>query len=330
MIYRGLTLGVLLALGLLFTPLAAEAQQAVKVYRIGTLTVSSAERGSPVINAFEERLRELGYVKGSNVIYEHRFAGGRTERLPDLANELAALNLDVILAGANAAIVAARQAMPRTPIVMGYAIDPVGVGFVASLARPGGNITGVTYDVTADTWGKRLQLAKQIAPQASHVAVIWNPDSPGMSAAWKATEDAAATLGVKLQSVAVRRLEDFDAGFTAIALRRPGALLIFADPLTYTRRREIVATAARHRVPAIYAVREATDEGGLMSYGVNNLDLYRRAAYFVDRILKGAKPGELPVEQPTKLELVINLKTARTLGLTIPPPLLLQADEVIE
>jgi len=330
MICRGLTLAARLALGLLFTPLATEAQQAVKVYRIGTLSVSSAERASPPINAFEEGMRELGYVKGSNVIYEHRFAGGRTERLPELANELAALNLDVILAGANAAIAAARQAMPRTPIVMGYGIDPVRVGFVASLARPGGNITGVTYDVTVDTWGKRLQLAKQIAPQASHVAVIWNPDSPGMSAAWKATQDAAATLGVKLESVAVRRPEDFDAGLTAIALRRPGALLIFADPLTYTRRREIVATAARHRVPAIYAVREATEEGGLMSYGVSNLDLYRRAAYFVDRILKGAKPGELPVEQPTKLELVINLKTARALGLTIPPPLLLQADEVIE
>ena len=331
MIYKGFTLAVPLALVLLFTPLATEAQQAVKVYRIGTLSVSSAERASPVIiTAFEERLRELGYVKGSNIIYEHRFASGRTERLPELANELAALKLDVIVAGANAAIAAARQAMPRTPIVMGYGIDPVGVGFVASLARPGGNITGVTYDVTADTWGKGLQLAKQIAPQASHVAVIWNPDAPGMSAAWKATQDAAAMLGVKLQSVAVRRPEDFDAGFTAIALRRPGALLIFADPLTYTRRREIVATAARHRVPAIYAVREATDEGGLMSYGVSNLDLYRRAAYFVDRILKGAKPSELPVEQPTKLELVINLKTARALGLTIPPPLLLQADEVIE
>jgi putative tryptophan/tyrosine transport system substrate-binding protein len=330
-IYRGLTLAVVLALGLFFTPLAIEAQQAVRVYRIGTLSVSSAESGAnAAIAAFEERLRELGYVKGSNVIYEHRFAGGRMDRLPELANELAALNLDVILAGANPAIAAARRAMPRIPIVMGYGIDPVGVGFVASLARPGGNITGVTFDVTADTWGKRLQLAKEIAPLVSHVAVLWNPDAPGMSAAWKATEDAAATLGVKLQWVAVRRPEDFDAGFTAIALRRPGALLIFADPITYTRRREIIATAARQRVPAIYAIREATDEGGLMSYGVSNLDLYRRAAYFVDRILKGAKPSELPVEQPTKLELVINLKTARTLGLTIPPPLLLQADEVIE
>ena len=318
-----------LILGIVAQPLPTEAQQAAKVYRIGTLSVSSAESAYPSINAFEEHLRELGYLKGSNVVYEHRFAGGRTERLPILAQELAALNLDVILAGANAAIAAARQAMPRTPIIMGYGIDPVGVGFVASLARPGGNITGVTFDVTADTWGKRLQLVKEIAPPVSQVAVLWNPDSPGMSAAWKATEDAAARLGVRLQSVPVRGLDEFDAGFTAIALRRPGALLVFADPVTYTRRREIIAAAARYRIPAIYAVREATDEGGLMSYGVNNLDLYRRAAYFVDRILKGAKAGELPVEQPTKLDLIINLKTARTLGLTIPPPLLLQADEVI-
>jgi ABC-type uncharacterized transport system substrate-binding protein len=319
----------LLLLLVLSTPLVAHAQQSVKVYRIGTLTVSSAESAAQVLNALEDRLGQLGYMKGSNVIYEHRFAGGRTERLPELAKELAALNVDVVVAGANAAIAAARQAMPRTPIVMGYALDPVGVGFIVSLARPGGNITGVTYDVTADTWGKRLQLVKEIVPGVSHVAVLWNPDSPGMSAAWKATEDAASTLGVKLQSVAVRRLDDFDAAFTAIALRRPGALLVFADPLTYTRRREIIATAARHRLPAVYAVREAPDEGGLMSYGVSNIGLFHRAAYFVDRILKGAKPSDLPVEQPSKFELVVNLKTAKALGITIPESILLRADEVI-
>jgi putative ABC transport system substrate-binding protein len=313
----------------LSTALAADAQQAGKIYRICTLSVSSAESGAQVLNAFEERLTELGYVKGSNAIYEHRYAGGRTERLPELAKELAALNPDVILAGANAAIAAVREAMPRTPIVMGYALDPVGAGFVVSLAHPGGNITGVTYDVTADTWGKRLQLVKEIAPGVSHVAVLWTPDSPGMSAAWKATEDAASRLGVKLQSVPVRRLDDFDAAFTAITLRRPGALLVFADPLTYTRRREIIATAARQRIPAIYAVREAPAEGGLMSYGVNNIELYQRAAYFVDRILKGAKPSDLPVEQPSKLDLVINLKTAKALGITIPESILLRADEVI-
>jgi len=182
-VYKRIALVGSLTLGLLFTPLATEAQQSAKVYRIGTLSVSSAESASLVIiNAFEEDLKALGYVRGSNVIYEHRFAGGRTERLPALAKELAALNLDVVVAGANAAIAAARQSMPRIPIVMGYAIDPVGVGFVMSLAHPGGNITVVTYDVTADTWGKRPQLAREIVPLVSQVAVLWNPDSPGMSA----------------------------------------------------------------------------------------------------------------------------------------------------
>ena len=201
---------------------------------------------------------------------------------------------------------------------------------MASLARPGGNITGLTADVTADTWGKHLELVKEVVPRVSHVAILWNPDFPGMPSAWQATVNAAATLGVRLQSVEVRRLEDFDPGFTAIASQRPGALVVLADPLAYTRRREIIATAARHRIPAVYAFREATDEGGLMSYGVNIPALYRRAAYFVDRLVKGAKPGDLPVEQPTTFELVINLKTAKTLGLTIPPSLLQRADQVIE
>jgi ABC-type uncharacterized transport system substrate-binding protein len=295
-----------LILALLSPPLVAGAQQPGKTYRIGTLTVSPAERASHFISAFEERLRELGYVKGANVLYEHRFADGRTERLSELANELTALNVEVIIAGNNASISAARRATSRIPIIMTYGVDPIGVGFVASLARPGGNITGLTADVTAEIWGKYLQLVKEVAPRASHVAVLWYPDLPGMPSAWRAMESAASTLGVRLQSVEVRRLEDFDPGFTAIASQRPGALFVPADPLTYARRREIVAAAARHRIPAVYSFREATDEGGLMSYGVNIPALYRRAAYFVDRILKGAKPADLPVEQPTKFELVIN------------------------
>jgi ABC-type uncharacterized transport system substrate-binding protein len=311
-------------------PLAARGQQAGKVYRIGTITVSPAERASHLIMALEETLRELGYVKGSNAIYEHRFAGGRTERLSDLAKELTALNVDVIIAGPNATIAAARQATSMTPIIMTYGIDPVGVGFIASLARPGGNITGLTGEVTVETWGKRLELLKEIAPGVSRAAVLWNPDFPGMLSAWKVTENAAQTLGLTLQSVEVRRLDDFDPGFAAITLQRPGGLIVFADPLTYARRIEIAAIAARDRIPAIYGFREATDDGGLMSYGVNIPALYRRAAHYVDRILKGAKPAELPVEQPTKLELVINLKTAKALGLTIPPTLLARADEVIE
>jgi len=292
--------------------------------------VSPADRASHFIKALEESLSGLGYVKGSNVLYEHRFADGRTERLSALAKELIALNVDVIIAGNNASIAAAKQATSMIPIIMTYGIDPIGVGFIAGLARPGGNITGLTADVTADTWGKRLELVKEIVPRASRVAVLWNPDFPGMPSAWKATEDAARTLGVRLQSVEVRRLDDFDPGFTAIIQQRPVALLVIADPLTYTRRREIAATAARNRIPAIYGFREATDEGGLMSYGVNIPALYRRAAVYVDKILKGAKPSDLPVEQPTKFELVINLKTAKAIGLTIPPSLLLRADEVIQ
>jgi putative ABC transport system substrate-binding protein len=318
-----------LTLGTLSAPLAAEAQVG-KAYRIGTLTVSPRDRAAHFIAAFEEQLKELGYVKGSTIVYEHRFAGGRTERLPEIARELAALNVDVIIAGNNASIAAAKQATAKTPIVMTYGVDPVSVGFIQSLARPGGNITGLTADVTDDTWGKRLELLKEVAPRASHVAVVWNPQFPGHPSAWKATETAGRALGIQLQSIEVQRLEDFDRGFTAIAERRPGALLIFADPLAYTRRGEIVATAARHRIPDVYSFREATDEGGLMSYGVNISALYRRAAYFVDQILKGTKPGDIPVEQPTKFELVINLKTAKALGLTIPPSLLLRADQVIE
>ena len=320
---------ITLVVAALAAPLA-EAQQPGKTYRIGTLTVSPVERASHFISAFEERLRELGYVKGVNVLYEHRFANGRTERLSELANELTALNVDVIIAGNNASISAARHATARIPIIMTYGVDPVGVGFVASLARPGGNITGLTADVTADIWGKYLQLVKEVAPRASHVAVLWYPDFPGMPSAWKAMESAAATLGVQLQSVEVRRLEDFDPGFVSIASQHPGALFVPADPLTYAGRREIVAAAARHRIPALYSFREATDEGGLMSYGVNIPALYRRAAYFVDRIMKGAKPADLPVEQPTKFEFVINLKTAKALGLTIPPSVLARADEVIQ
>ena len=310
-------------------PLAAGAQ-AGRTYRIGTLTVSPADRSSHFLAALEETMGRLGYVKGSNVTYEHRFGDGRVERMPGLAAELVALRADAIVAGNNASISAAKAATSTIPIVMTYGADPVGVGFVASLPRPGGNVTGLTADVTAETWGKRLELVKDVAPRASNVAVLWNPDFPGTRADWRAIEKASAPLGVRLHSIEARRLEDLDRGLNAIASQRPGALLVFADPLTYTRRREIVATVTRHRIPALYAFREATDEGGLMSYGPNIPGLYRRAAYFIDRILKGTPPSELPVEQPTTFELVINLGTAKALNITIPPSLRLQADQVLE
>ena len=311
-------------------PLVLHAQFVRKTYRIGTLTVSSFERASHFITAFEESMADLGYVSGSNVAYEHRFANGQLERLTDLAKDLAALNVDIIVAGNNASILAAKQVTSTIPIVMTYSIDPIGTGFIASFPRPGGNITGMTGEVTAETWGKRLELVMQVVPAVTRVAVVWNPDVPGMGSAWEAIENAARTLTVTVQSIEVRRLDDFDLVLSALALQPPGALLVLADPLTYARRREIVVAAARNRIPDFYSFREGTDDGGLISYGVNIPALYRRASRFVDRILKGAKPSDLPVEQPARFELVINLKTAQTLGLTVPPPLLATADEVIE
>ena len=307
-------------------PITARAQ-VLKAYRIGTLTASAFESASHAIKAFEEGMAELGY---ENIIYEHRFGGGRLERLTDLAKELAALNVDVIVAGNNASISAAKQVTSTVPIVMTYSIDPIGTGFIDSFAHPSGNITGLTTEITAETWGKRLELATRFIPTITHVAVVWNPDVPGMRSGLVATENAARTLGVTIQSIEVRGIEDLDAALSAFALQPPGALLVFADPLTYSRRREIVVAAARNRIPDFYSFREATDDGGLMSYGVNLPALYRRAARFVDKILKGAKPSDLPVEQPVSFDLVINLKTATALGLTIPPTLLAVADEVIE
>ena len=307
-------------------PITARAQVR-KAYRIGTLTSSTFESSSHVIKVFEESMAELGY---ENIIYEHRFGGGRLERLTDLAKELVALNVDVIVAGNNTSISAAKQVTSTVPIVMVVSIDPIGTGFIDSFAHPSGNITGLTTEITAETWGKRLELATRFIPTITHVAVVWNPDVPGMRSGLVATENAARTLGVTIQSIEVRGIEDLDAALSAFALQPPGALLVFADPLTYSRRREIVVAAARNRIPDFYSFREATDDGGLMSYGVNIPALYRRAARFVDKILKGAKPSDLPVEQPVSFDLVINLKTATALGLTIPPTLLAVADEVIE
>jgi putative ABC transport system substrate-binding protein len=311
-------------------PLVARAQSARKMYRIGTLAVSPFELASHFIKAFEEGMAELGYVSGSNIIYEHRFAGGRLERLPVLAKELADLKVDVIVAGNNASIIAAKQTTLTIPIVTTYGLDPIGAGFIASLAHAGGNITGLTREVTVETWGKRLELAQRVGPAISRVAVLWNPDVPAMHSAWGATESAARKLGVKLQSLEVRRLADFEPAFGTLALHPPGAILVNADPTTYARRREIVAVAALNRIPDIYALREGPDDGALISYGVSIPALYRRASHFVDKILQGTKPSDLPVEQPTKLELVINLKTAKAIGITIPPLLLARADEVIE
>jgi len=316
--------------GLLAAPLTAETQQAGKVYRIGTISISPQDRAGHVIKAFEGALRELGYVEGQNVVFEHRFAGGSTEPLARLAAELVRLKVDVILVAPNPSIMAAKRATSTIPIVMTYGTEPVANGFAASLARPGGNVTGLTGDVISETWGIRLQLLRDTHPKMSRVAVIWNPDVGGAATAWQATADAAKRFGISLRSHETRQPEAFAPAFDSIGREAVNAILIFSDGVTYARRREIIDFAARRRLPTMFAFREAPDDGGLMSYGVNIAASYRRAATFVDKILKGAKPGDLPIEQPAKLELIINLKTAKALGLTIPPSLLARADEVIE
>jgi ABC-type uncharacterized transport system substrate-binding protein len=317
-----------ITLGFLATPLVAEAQPEGKTYRVGTLTTASQAEGARYIKTLEDGLRKLGWVEGRTLAFEHRYANLRPERLPDLAAELVRLKVDVIVAGSNSVIAAARGATTMLPIVTVFASRPVESGFVASLARPGGNVTGLTIDVAPETTGKRLQLLKEVAPRLSRVAVLRY--FSGRAADRKATEDAARTLGVTVQGVDVRGPGDFDRAFAAIAHQRADGLYVWLHPAMITLRGRIVDFAARNRLPAVYESREFADAGGLMTYGVDNHDLYRRAATYVDRILRGAKPADLPIEQPIKFELVINGKTAKALGLTIPPSVLLQADHVIE
>jgi len=299
------------------------------VHRIGYLTTAQASEPS-VDKAFRQGLRDLGYVEGRNVVIEYRSAHGRAERLLDLAAELAALRVDVVVAVTNPAIAAAKQATATIPIVMVVAVEPVSAGFVASPARPGGNITGLTFDVTEDTWAKRMSLLKETVPKISRVLVFWNPNYPPNRARWTTIEDAGRTLNVTLLSAEIQGTSDVGKGFVTASENRAGALFVLGDPLLFSFRADIANLAVRHGLPSISPYREAAEAGGLMAYGANLLDQLRRAAAYVDTILKGAKPADLPVEQPTKFELVINLKTARALGLTIPPSLLQRADQIIE
>jgi putative ABC transport system substrate-binding protein len=316
---------------LLAAPRASEAQQAGRVYRIGLLQIQTRERLIPLLKAFEEGLRELGYVEGRDFLREYRFADGQRERLPALAAELVRLKVDVIVTGTDPGTMAARQATTTIPIVMTLGVDPVGAGLIASLRRPGGNVTGLLFVVGPEIEGKRLDHLKEVVPRISRAACFWNPDIPGYVAYWKATEEAARKLGVTLLSVEVREPREIEGAFVRIVRARAQALVVIADGLALSAvRPEIPALAAKNRLPSSYASREAVEAGGLMSYATSNSDLFRRAAGYVDKILKGAKPGDLPVEQPTKFELVINLKTAKALGLTIPPSLLGRADRVIE
>jgi putative ABC transport system substrate-binding protein len=319
-----------LAGGLLVAPLAADAQPAGKVYRIGYLTAGSLTANPRVLEAFRQGLRDLGWVEGQNIAIEYRSAEGRLDRLPDLAAELVRLKVDVIAATPTPAALAAKNATGTVPIVGVSLTEPVGLGLIASLARPGGNVTGVSYSVGTDIFGKDLELLKEVVPKVRRVAVLSNPDGPAQPLTISNIKGAARSLGLQLQLVEARGPGDFDGAFAAMARERVGALLVVTDPVFIPHRARLVDLAANNRLPSIFTQRADVEAGGLMSYGPNFADMYRRAATYVDKILKGAKPGDLPVEQPTKFELVINLKTARALGLTIPPALLRRADEVIQ
>jgi putative tryptophan/tyrosine transport system substrate-binding protein len=321
-----------LAGGLLAAPQISDAQQAAKIARIGYLSGSLA-RGPHLPEAFRQGLRDLGYVEGRTVVIEYRDAEGKFERLPALAAELVALKVDVIVAPGAPHAFAAKQATRTIPIVCVASADPVTDGLVTSLARPGGNVTGLSISAAPEIVGKRLELLKQAVPGVTRVAVLWQPSGQGERTAkdlLKGAEVAARALGVRLQVVEARGPADFDGAFSDMTRARADALTVLGNPMFVTERRRLVDLAAKHRLPAMYTSRESVDAGGLMAYGPNFADLYRRAATYVDKILKGAKPADLPVEQPTKFELVINLKTAKALGLTIPPSVLGRADEVIQ
>jgi len=307
----------------------SQAQQPKKVPRVGILLVSTSSATLHLVEALRHGLRELGYVEGRNIAIEQRFGEGKVERLSELVEELVRLNVDVIIAATPPAIAAAKQATKTIPIVMLATGDPVALGFVTSLAWPGGNITGLTI-LSVELSGKQLELLTEVVPRASLVAVLWNPKSPDTELAFKETEAAAKTQNVKFLSLAVQRGEDFNSVFQEASKHRPNALIVLQDSLTFTHRKQIVDLAAKKRLPAIYGLTESAEAGGLMAYGPNRADQYRRAATYVDKILKGAKPADLPVEQPTKFELIINLKAAKQIGLTIPQTVLYRADRVIK
>jgi ABC-type uncharacterized transport system substrate-binding protein len=310
----------------------AGAQQVAKVARIGYLSINLAAATPNLHEAFRQGLRDLGYVEGRNVVIEYRDAEGKAERLPTLAAELVALKVDVIMAGNTRTALAAKQATTTIPIVFLSGGDPVRDGLVTSLARPGGNVTGLS-SLTPERVGKCLELLTQGVPGVSRIAVLWQPGAVGERTekdTLKEAEVAARALGVRLQFLEARRPADIDRAFADMRKARADALAVWANPMFGTELGRLVALAARNRLPALYTFRDFVDAGGLMSYGHSQADLNRRAATYVDKILRGAKPADLPVEQPTKFDLVVNLKTAKSLGLTISPSLLARADQIIE
>ena len=317
------------ATGFLAAPLAAEAQPAGGTVTIGYLGNSSPSLESNLVDAFREGLRQLGYVEGQNLVIRYQWAEGQQERSAVLARELVRLKPDIILTAGTPGTLAAKQATQSIPIVTAIAGDPVAAGLVSSLAQPGGNVTGLSTLASA-LEGKRLELFKQAVPKLSRVVALLNPANPFTTIAWKAVQPAAEALGLKLQAVEVRGPNDLDRALATIKTARPDGLIVVPDRFLLTYRASILHFMADHRLPGMFPFREFVQEGGLLAYGPDYTDMYRRAATYVAKILRGAKPADLPMEQPTKFELVINLKTAKALGLTIPPSLLARADEIIQ
>lgn len=322
---------IALAAGALAAPFGSLAQQQGKVWRVGFLSQRARPDSldSDVFGTFRRGMRELGYVEGKNLVIEWRFADGKIERLPDLASELVRLKVDIILAAGSPATGAAQKATATVPIVMGSVSEPVGAGFVKSLARPGGNITGLA-NMSGDTVSKQLEMLLSMVPKLSRVAMLMNPDSSTQVTTLKNVQAAAQGVGVTVLPVKARTPQEIENAFSVMTREKAGAVIVAADQYFRQQRFQIAALAMKHRIPSILPNREFAEAGGLMSYGPNVIDNYRRAAIYVDKIFKGARPGDLPVEQPTKIHLAINRKTAKTLGLTIPQELLLRADEVIE
>jgi putative tryptophan/tyrosine transport system substrate-binding protein len=319
---------ILFAGALLAVAVIVEAQQPKKVPRIGLLSTVSSSSIASRIEAFRQGLRELGYIEGKSVVIEYRWAEGKLDRLPALVAELVRLKVDVIVSAGPLPTRAAKEATVTIPIVMTTDTDPVGNGFVASLARPGGNITGLS-SLAPEISGKQLELLKEVVPKLSHVALLGNSTEPGNAQLLKETELAAGALAVQLQYLDVRNPKDIETAFRAASKGRADAVLVLTSQVFTSHRKQLVELAVKNRLPVTYFRREFVEDGGLMSYAVNQLDLDRRAASYVDKILKGAKPSDLPVEQPMKFEFIINLKTAKEIGLTIPPNVLARADKVI-
>jgi putative ABC transport system substrate-binding protein len=326
---RVIGLAVALAVSLTLAPVAAEGQPAGRTVTIGYLGNSSPSLESNLVEAFRDGLRQRGYVEGQNLVIKYVWAEGQQERYAVLARELVSLKPDVILAAGTPGTLAAKQATQSIPIVTAIAGEPVAAGLVSSLAKPGGNVTGLST-LAPELEGKRLELFKEAVPKLSRVVALLNPANPFTTIAWKATQPAAEALGVKLQPVEARSPNDLDRALATIKASRPDGLIVLPDRLLLAYRKSIVQFMIKNRLPGMFPFRDFAQEGGLMAYGPDYTDMFRRAATFVDKILKGAKPGDLPIEQPTKFELVVNLKTARALGLTIPQTILLQADQVVE